>query len=218
MSGLQGATSGAYYGPEGEDSNRVTLTLIEPTANPDAYNTPGPPKNMGNAVELGGWDSVEIVRSCERVPSAFQISATEKWPGHFEQVWIEPGAYCQVKAGTDVLITGYVDAVSREITADRHVVHVTGRSLVEDIVDCSVYQPRDGMTVQSASLSDLATKICKAYGIQVRALTEGFYFGQQGTSALTFHGQPRRDRFRGAGARGALCRGHCCTTMSKAGW
>lgn len=121
---------------------------------------------------LTGWEEVHVVRGCERVPSAFDVAATERYPGQYGEVWIEAGAPCQVTIGGTVVLTGYVDRVSRSLSPHGHTVRVQGRSKIEDIIDCSVTgDVIKGMQVTVANLMKLATAICTPYKISVRSLT-----------------------------------------------
>jgi len=121
---------------------------------------------------LSGWSEIHVTRGAERVPSAFDVTATEKAPGQFRDVWIEAGAPVTVKIGGDLVLTGYVDRVIRQISPTGHIVRVQGRSKMQDIVDCSVTgDVLTGMSTFVADLLTLATQICKPYGISVKSLT-----------------------------------------------
>ncbi len=123
-------------------------------------------------VSLQGWQSVRVTRGCERVPSSFEIMATERYPTQPTEMAITPGQACVVKLGADPVLTGYVDRVMPTISPQGHSVRVQGRSKMEDVVDCSVTPSViAGMQVTTSSLLDLATKIAAPFGIPVKSLT-----------------------------------------------
>jgi prophage tail gpP-like protein len=148
MSGFQGAYETSYQPPEQDD-----LQLIV------------------NGTAWQGWQEIKVTRGCERVPASFDISATEKYPGQIGDVAIAPMSPCQIKLGSDLVITGYVDRVMPSISAGQHQLRIQGRSKLEDIVDCSI--TTDAIPHLSITVTDLvplATQICKPFGITVKSL------------------------------------------------
>ena len=114
--------------------------------------------------KLTGWQEVSVRRGVEQVPSAFTLKVTERFPGA-GQIDVQPFQRCTVAIGQDLVITGYVDRCSASLSARGHEVTVSGRSLVEDLVDCSAILPN--MQVSATSLSQLAQDLAKPFGIQV---------------------------------------------------
>lgn len=120
---------------------------------------------------FGGWTDIRVMRGCERMPSSFDIGATERYPGQLRNVAISAGSPCQVKIGPDLVITGYVDRVIPSLSAGQHALRIQGRSKCEDIVDCSVTsQDLAGLQWQGGDLVKLAGLICKPFGIAVKSL------------------------------------------------
>lgn len=114
--------------------------------------------------KLTGWQEVSVTCGIEQVPSAFVLRVTERYPGA-GQIDVKPFQSCTVTIGQDLVITGYVDRYSASLSAKQHQVTVSGRSLVEDLVDCSAILPN--MQVSATSLSQLAQDLAKPFGIQV---------------------------------------------------
>lgn len=124
----------------------------------------------GNA--WGGWQDVRITRGCERIPSSFDIGATERYPGQVAKVAIDPGSPCQVMIGTDRVITGYIDRVLPALSGENHVVRLQGRSKVEDLVDCSITNDDvAGLQMPLTDLLSVAVKVSKPFGITARSTT-----------------------------------------------
>lgn len=115
--------------------------------------------------QLTGWDGTRVTRGVERIPSDFDISLTEAFPGQSARTSVEQGQSCQVMIGGDLVLTGYIDRVERTIGPRSHRLRVTGRSSCQDIVDCSVTPDViNGNGIASPSLLDLATRLCKPFG------------------------------------------------------
>jgi prophage tail gpP-like protein len=121
---------------------------------------------VGN-ISWQGWEGVQVTRSIEQVPASFSLIGTEKYPGTsgLNKVDIMPGSPCQIALGSDTVLTGYVDGRDYELTADSHEITVSGRSKLEDLVDCS------GALAQQQSvgrtLGALANLLCSPLGISV---------------------------------------------------
>jgi prophage tail gpP-like protein len=115
---------------------------------------------------ISGWQRVRITRGIERMPSDFEIELTEYYTGDNSTVVIEPGSYCQVYLGTDLVLTGYVDAYEPRITGDTHSVSIYGRSMSEDLVDCSAEYP-NAQIMSSTVLQIVQALATTPYGIKV---------------------------------------------------
>ena len=96
---------------------------------------------VGN-VAVSGWQRVQCTLGLDLMPNTFLVEATEFYPtpgptSALASVVILEGQACQLKIGSDLVLTGYVATVEREMAADRHLVRVTGASKSTDLVDCS---------------------------------------------------------------------------------
>ncbi len=120
---------------------------------------------------ISGWQEIRVTRGAERVPSSFDLSATERYPGQIDNVAIAPGSPCQVNIGTDLVLTGYVDRVLPSLSGSDHTIRVQGRSKLADIVDCSVTNSNiAGMQKPVGDLVSFAAQICEPFGIDVVSL------------------------------------------------
>lgn len=118
---------------------------------------------------LSGWQSVRVSRGIERCPSDFDIRLTERFPGEAESVVTRAGAPCQVLIGGDVVVTGYIDRYSPQITPASHSLRVQGRGKCQDLVDCSAYLRGVSNQVLRTSARALIEQLCALYGITVTA-------------------------------------------------
>ena len=90
---------------------------------------------------ISGWTKVRVTRGIERMPSDFEIELTEYYSGDNSTVVISPGSLCKVFLGSDIVLTGYVDEYSATVKDNTHRVMLYGRSMSEDLVDCSAEYP-----------------------------------------------------------------------------
>lgn len=118
-----------------------------------------------NGKVLSGWDSVRVTRSIEQLPSDFELSLMDYYPGSDEKQLVKPGDACVVKIGTDTVLTGYVDRWSPMISRARHVVRAVGRSKCADLVDCSAYWVNN--VISGATPLQIAQRLAQPYGISV---------------------------------------------------
>src|ERR1700720_793363 len=119
--------------------------------------------------ELGGWTAVAVDRGVELLPSNFRVDLTERYPGQAGQAPVEPFKPCEVYLGRDKILTGYIDLYWPHQDASTHVPSIQGRSMTEDLVDCSLTEPPVAPWVSKnpSSLKIHAEKVCKPFGIQV---------------------------------------------------
>jgi prophage tail gpP-like protein len=123
-----------------------------------------------NNQEMTGWTAVKVTRALDLMPSAFDISLTERNPSTSSVIAVEAGMACQVLIGSDPVITGWIDRVALSYSPSSHVVRIMGRSKSEDMVDCSITPDAiTGMQIFTSSFLDLATRLGKPYKISVAA-------------------------------------------------
>jgi prophage tail gpP-like protein len=119
---------------------------------------------------LGGWLDSRVTRGVERQPSDFLIRPTEQFPGMASEAPVSPGAACQVFLDGDLVLTGWIDAYQPEYDKGRHQVMIAGRSLTEDLVDCSLTGDEPGFTgwsLQAATIGQAARNLCQYFGVTV---------------------------------------------------
>ena len=84
-------------------------------------------------------------REIDRMATDFNIAVSERFLASVPITGSSPvtgfplGPFqkCTTAIGSDPVLTGYIDNYLPDVEADRHAVHVTGRSKTEDIVDCT---------------------------------------------------------------------------------
>ncbi len=114
---------------------------------------------------ISGWDQVRVTRGIERLPSDFDLSLMDFYPGDPAQQLVKPGDPCIVKIGTDPVLTGYVDRWAPMISSARHEVRATGRNKCQDLVDCSAEWPNN--VISNANALQIAQRLADPYGITV---------------------------------------------------
>ena len=122
---------------------------------------------------LTGWQRVSVIRSLDSVPASFDIQVTEKYPLAAD-IDVNPGAPCTVSIGGDLVLTGYVDRYTASIAAGDHTVRIAGRSMSEDLVDCSALMDtasgQPGMQMLNGSALSIARGLAKPYGVTINSL------------------------------------------------
>lgn len=118
-----------------------------------------------NGKVLSGWDATRVRRSIETMPSDFDLSLMDYYPGSDGKQEVKPGDACQVKIGDDTVLTGYVDRWAPMISSSRHAVHAVGRSKCADLVDCSAYWKNN--VISGATPLQIAQKLAQPYDIPV---------------------------------------------------
>lgn len=89
-----------------------------------------------NGTAYGGWKSVRIAAGIERLARDFDLEVTSKWPGSNIEQRIQKGDACEVFIGTELMLTGYVDATPIRYDGNSVTVGIKGRSKTADLVDC----------------------------------------------------------------------------------
>ena len=140
------------------------------TPNDNVFAAPDDLTVEANGAAITGWKTVTVTRSCERVPSHFDISMTDFDPaGGFFQV-LREGTPIQIKLGGDLVLTGYVDVYRAAINARRHEIQIMGRSASEDLVDSSITRPT--LTIAGGTFLSIAQDLAQPYGITVKGLAK----------------------------------------------
>jgi prophage tail gpP-like protein len=122
---------------------------------------------------LTGWQRVQVTRSMDSVPASFDIQVTEKYP-LAPDIDVKPGAPCTVSIGGDLVLTGYVDRYTASVSAGDHTVRIAGRSMSEDLVDCSALfdtaSGQPGMQQLNGTALAIARGLAKPYGVTINSL------------------------------------------------
>ena len=124
---------------------------------------------------ISGWTDVRISRGIERMPSDFDISMSEIFPGA-NQIIARPGMPCTIDIGSDRVITGYIDRVINSIGAEEHPIRIIGRGMCQDLVDCSAVW--HGGQFLNQTVFQIAQHVAKPFGIDVLCATPGAAFPQ----------------------------------------
>jgi prophage tail gpP-like protein len=129
---------------------------------------------VGNQT-LTGWQRISVTRPLAAIPASFSIELTEKYPNAADTP-VQAGQPCTVKIGADLVLTGYVDRYTSSVSAAQHTIRVEGRSMSEDLVDCSAIventsagsTPTQGLQILNGDAISIAKKLAKPYGVEVR--------------------------------------------------
>ena len=117
-----------------------------------------------NGQIISGWTRIRITRGIERMPADFEIEMTEPYANN--SVAVAPGSSCKVFIGKNIVLSGYVDVYEIRIEGNDHTVSISGRSMSEDLVDCSAEYPNAQIMSQSV-LQIVQALATTPYGIKV---------------------------------------------------
>lgn len=118
-----------------------------------------------NDRQLSGWEEIEITLRAEGFPNSFHVALSSQDPIDGSDALPKEGTACTVLIGTDLVVTGYVDAVNEDVAPDAHTIVIEGRGKTQDLVDCSA-EWDTGQLIQGTAL-DVAKKAALPYGIAV---------------------------------------------------
>ncbi|MBA5235292.1 phage tail protein [Pectobacterium aroidearum] len=122
-----------------------------------------------------GWTEMTVNRSLDSIAGEFDLTITARWSAAAPRS-IKPGMACYVAIGSDRVMTGYIDDFIPSYDAENVSLRVMGRDKTGDLVDSSVVD-KSGQW-KSQRLEQLASTICKPYGIEVINETDtGDVFG-----------------------------------------
>ena len=113
-----------------------------------------------------GWTSVNVTRSIESAASSFSLSVTDVWPDQDDPIRIFCGDECEIVIGDDVVLTGYVEAVTSSHSGRDHSITVTGHSRTIDLVQCSCISD-SGSPLQfkaGKTILEIARALARPYG------------------------------------------------------
>lgn len=117
----------------------------------------------------GGWTAVRVTRGLTRSATDFEVEVSERWAGQAEPWRIKPFSTCQVFAGKDKLMTGYIDEYTPSGGASAHSVRISGRSKTSDLIDC-MPDIKSGQ-FSGYALSAIARAVAEPFGIAVAVET-----------------------------------------------
>lgn len=92
-----------------------------------------------NGQRFTGWESISITRALGAVCGAFEMVISDRLTGKDFSLLTQSEA--EVRIDSDLVLTGFIDAVEFSVDAKAHTATVRGRDRTCDLVDCSVPLP-----------------------------------------------------------------------------
>ena len=90
-----------------------------------------------NGQEYDGWTELRVTRGLDRCASDFDLACAERWLGQDVDWQILPFVPVQVLLNGAPAMNGFCDVYEPGFGGREHAVRVTGRSLTQDLIDCS---------------------------------------------------------------------------------
>jgi prophage tail gpP-like protein len=123
-------------------------------------------KLIVDGTEHTGWISVNIRRSLTALSGSFELGLRpiEK---PVPKGWkIEPHKKCQVLLGDTPVLTGFIESIQSQLSKDQHMIHVRGRDLTADLIDCPSGQR--GRSYQKATFKKILESLLVKFKIPHR--------------------------------------------------
>lgn len=152
-----------------------------------------------------GWLDLSVKRSLDSFTPSFEFRYLDRWSGSEQPRPIACGSKCVVQFGTEVLITGYVDAVNWEATSEGLTVTASGRGATCDLVDSSVIGVG---TWRNKGIVDIAKDLLKPFALPLT------YDPQVGADGYRFDRFMVRDQDSVFDVLDRACRGRACTALT----
>jgi len=111
-----------------------------------------------------GWQDLSITKNIESIAHGFTFSYDNKFDDLKTQWPIKPGEKVSINIGTERVITGRIDRLDVDFSADSRSISVSGRSLAGDLVDCSVSGAKE---FENITIVNLARELVAPYKLQV---------------------------------------------------
>jgi prophage tail gpP-like protein len=111
---------------------------------------------------LTGWKAVRISRSIEVATSSFELTCSAD--ANTLKLVSREGAPVKVSIGDDVVLSGFIETIEQTLAPKAHVITLTGRGRLADMVDCSC---RIDKVNANTTLSALCTAIAEPYGVNI---------------------------------------------------
>lgn len=118
-----------------------------------------------NNTEFASWKDASINTGIEQLAGKFDLTFSDRWSRQRQKMPFSPGDECKVFADDNLVIAGFVDDITNEISGTSTRDGVSGRDYTADLVDCSAANEPDEF--KDINLRDLATKLCSPFNIRV---------------------------------------------------
>ena len=114
-------------------------------------------------VRYEGWKSVRVTRSMTSITGTFDLEVHDRF-GQVAAAWpIREEDACRVIIDEQVVIDGFVDRLSRAISARQRTLRISGKDKAAALVECSV--PSGPFTLRNISVEALAQTLARPFDI-----------------------------------------------------
>lgn len=121
---------------------------------------------MVNGTPYGGWTSLSAEASIENLSGGFSLAFTDRWGAGMQTQGIIAGDACTLLLDEQTIITGYVDELNIDYSADGHSLSVSGRDKAADLIDCSAVTTASQWA--NLKLEEIVGLLAAPFGITVK--------------------------------------------------
>lgn len=115
---------------------------------------------------FSGWLAIDVSASIQSLARTFALQTTRRLKDGQKLQSFEPGTSVVVKAGDDVLVTGYVTEVNMSYSGIDIDISIAGASKTVDLEDCTI--PADKpKQYRNRTPAELLSTLCGYFGIEV---------------------------------------------------
>lgn len=113
-----------------------------------------------------GWRSMKASLSLDAPAAKFTLELANRWVSEEMAIAVKTGAACELLLDGEVVIDGWIDAIEANYDERDHVVTVTARDRLGDVVDCAAVL--DGAHEwRNLRLPEIAARLVQPYGVRV---------------------------------------------------
>ncbi len=118
--------------------------------------------------ELTGWEGVSLDMAAGHIADGFSVDGPWDWARKQLREIVKPFGYQRVELyiNDDPYLTGRLDKIAPKVGDADRMIQLEGRSLTGVLADCSI---RGDLEFSGLTLAQTARKVCKPFGIAVRA-------------------------------------------------
>jgi len=116
-------------------------------------------------VDYSSFESMQISVGIEQLAGEFDLRCADRWAIQGQRLPVLPGQTCSINIAGTPVITGFIDDSNPSYDAESHHLQIQGRDATGDLVDCAALI--DGQDWTGRSLQEIATALCKPFGIPV---------------------------------------------------
>lgn len=112
-----------------------------------------------------GWQTATVTRDLTSLSGQFDLTLTDQPTASLFPNLAKPGDTASVWIGSEQVIAGYLDEITRSVESESYTVSAAGRHRLADLIDCSAIHPSGQWLNQS--LEQIVLSLAGPFGVTV---------------------------------------------------